>query len=50
MTIRPGDVCDVCREMAALVTIGDVDYCAKCAPNWVDGEVDEDDDEEEEAA
>lgn len=49
VTIQPGDLCQVCKERAALVTIGGVDYCAGCAPNWRE-EVDGDDDEEEEAA
>lgn len=39
-------VCDVCQSEPALVTIGAVDYCARCAPLWhpsfgpVDAELD----------
>lgn len=46
-------VCDVCQELQAVVMLGCVEYCARCAPSW-HGEVgerdgDEDGDEEEAA-
>jgi hypothetical protein len=32
--LGPSSVCDVCQTRQAIVTLGAVDYCAICAPDW----------------
>jgi hypothetical protein len=32
--LGPSSVCDVCQVRQAIVTLGAVDYCAICAPDW----------------
>jgi hypothetical protein len=38
-------LCDACQELPAIVTIGCVDYCARCAPKWRDEDEGDDGDE-----